>query len=246
MTTPARDDRRRRPRVLEQPPRGRKVRHMSLVLYGNEMWTSPYVLSCFVVLREKGLPFAMREVGLDHGGQHEADYVAVSLTSRVPALVDGDLSLSESSAIIEYLDEKFPAPTYPRALPADLRERARARQVMAWLRSDLGALRQERSAEYVFFAHERLATLSPLTSAGKRAAEKVVSVADRLLPSSGGGLFGAWCIADTDLAMMLWRLARTGYAMPVKVRAFADAEWERPAVREFVGHVRPEVYARSV
>lgn len=215
---------------------------MSLILYGNEMWDSPYVLSCLVALREKGLPFETRLVDLRRGAQHEPAYAGLSLTSRVPTLVDGELSLSESSAIIEYLEEKFSAPTHPRVLPADLRERARARQVMAWVRSDLGALREERSSDYVFFDHQGLPTLAPLTSAGKRAAEKVVAVADRLLPTGGGGLFRAWCIADTDLAMMLWRLSRTGYELPAKLRVFADAEWARPAVREFVDQSRLPVH----
>jgi glutathione S-transferase len=219
---------------------------MSLILYGSEMWNSPYVLSCFVALREKGLSFATRVVALQSGAQHEAAYAGLSLTSRVPALVDGELSLSESSAIVEYLEEKFSPPAYPRVLPGDLRERARARQVMAWVRSDLGALREERSSEYVFFDHPGLLALARLTDDGRRAAEKVVAVADRLLPAGGGGLFGAWCIADTDLAMMLWRLWRTGYELPAKLRAFAEAEWARPAVREFADQPRPPVHRSSM
>jgi glutathione S-transferase len=219
---------------------------MSLILYGSEMWNSPYVLSCFVALREKGLPFESRLVALHSGAQHDTVYTALSLTSRVPTLLDGDFSLSESSAIVEYLEDKFSAPTYPRLLPVDLRERARARQVMAWVRSDLGALREERSSEYVFFDHQGLPALASLTDAGKRAAEKVVRVADRLLPAGGGRLFQSWCIADTDLAMMLWRLSRTGYELPAKLRAFADAEWARPAVREFVDQPRPPRHFSSV
>jgi glutathione S-transferase len=117
---------------------------------------------------------------------------------------------------------------------------------MAWLRSDLGALRKERSSEYVFFDHDKLSTLVPLSGAGTRATEKVVRVAERLRPANGGGLFGQWCIADTDLAMMLWRLSRTGYRPPAKVEAFADAQWERPAVQEFATHARPPLYAPSV
>src|SRR5262249_18245908 len=119
------------------------MRPMSLVLYGSEMWNSPYVLSCFVTLREKQLPFETRVIALHRGAQHEPAYASRSLTARVPTLEDGDFSLSESSAIIEYLDEKFAAPAHPRVLPADRAQRARARQIMAWVRSDLGALREE-------------------------------------------------------------------------------------------------------
>lgn len=212
---------------------------MSLILYGSEMWNSPYVLSCFVALREKRLPFQMRIIALQRGEQHASAYVDASLTSRVPTLVDGALSVSESSAIIEYLEDKFPAPEHPRVLPADLAARARARQVMAWVRSDVGALRDERSSEHVFFPPGSIPAPAPLSAAGQRAAEKVVRIASALVPDGGGPLFGAWSVADTDLAMMLWRLSKTGYALPAKVRAFADAEWERPSVREFVAMPRP-------
>jgi glutathione S-transferase len=73
-----------------------------------------------------------------------------------------------------------------------------------------------------------------------------VGVAERLLPADGHGMFGRWCIADTDLAMMLWRLWRTGHRLPEKVEAFAATQWERPSVREFATHQRPQVFARSV
>ena len=210
---------------------------MSLVLYGSEMWNSPYVLSCFVALREKRLPFEMRVIGLQRGEQHAPAYVAASLTERVPTLVDGALSVSESSAIVEYLEDRYPT---PRALPADVADRARARQLMAWVRSDLGALREERSSEYVFFPPSAVPPLVPLTPAGQRAAEKAVRVASTVIPDGGGPLFGgAWSVADTDLAMMLWRLWKTGYALPEKLRGFAAAEWEREAVREFVAKERP-------
>ena len=123
---------------------------MSLILWGSERGNSPYVLSCFVALREKQIPFELRTLSLQKGDQHQPPFVALSLTARVPVLVDGDLSLSESSAIVEYLDEKFPPPTYARVLPVDTVHRARARQVMAWVRSDVAALREERPTEYVF------------------------------------------------------------------------------------------------
>ena len=101
------------------------------------------------------------------------------------------------------------------------------------------AIREERSAEYVFYAHDRLKPFAPLSPAGKRAADKLLTAADRLVPAGGGALFGAWCIADTDLAMMLQRLVKTGYDVPTKIRAYANAQWERPAVEEFRAHERP-------
>jgi glutathione S-transferase len=210
-----------------------------LVLYGNAMWTSPYVLSCFVGLTEKQLPFEVQTVALHEGAQRSAAYVETSFTARVPALVDGDFSLAESSAIIEYLDDRWPAPGHPPLLPRDLRQRARARQIMAWVRSDLGALREERSSEYVFYPLDTLPPLAPLSASARRAVEKLVSVGERLVPADGGPLFGDWSIADTDLAMMLQRVVKTDDSLPARLRTFAEREWQRPSVRAFLDKPRP-------
>jgi glutathione S-transferase len=210
-----------------------------MILYGNSMWTSPYVLSSFVALREKKLAFEVKTVPLDAGAQLHADYAAVSWTSRVPALADGDFTLSESSAIVEYLEDAFPAPAHARVLPEKVRDRARARQIMAWVRSDLMPIREERSAEYVFYPHAALEPFAPLSAAGRRAAEKLLAVAERLVPNGSGSLFGAWCIADTDLAMMLQRLVMTGHPVSAKVRGYVEAQWQRLAVQEFVAQKRP-------
>ena len=72
-----------------------------------------------------------------------------SLTSRVPALTHGDFHLTESTAIAEYLEQIYPAPDH-LALYPEAPGRARA-QLQAWLRGDLGALRQERPTETVFW-----------------------------------------------------------------------------------------------
>lgn len=210
-----------------------------LVLYGNAMWTSPYVLSCFVGLTEKKLPFDVQTVALQDGAQRSAAYVETSFTARVPALVDGDFSLSESSAIIEYLEDKWAPPAHAALLPSDLRQRARARQIMAWVRSDLMPIREERSAEYVFYPHDGLPPLAPLSLAARRAVDKLVGFAGRVVPADGGPLFGAWCIADTDLAMMLQRLVKSGKPLPEFLRAFAEREWQRPSVQAYIAARRP-------
>lgn len=206
-----------------------------LVLHTDSVWISPYVFSCFVALHEKELLFETASVSLEEGEQHLPGFRDRALTGRVPALQHGDFWLAESSAIVEYLDEAFP--DRPRMLPDDLRERARARQVMAWIRSDLLALREERPTTTMFY--ER--ATKPLSSAGQAAADKLVRVADLLIPDGKTSLFSAFSVADADLAFMLHRLILNGHEVPPKARTFAEAQWARASIQAFVVRERRPV-----
>ena len=203
-----------------------------LRLYVDSLFTSPYAMSVFVALREKGLAFDTVTLDLDAGQNQTADFIQRSLTHRVPTLEDGGFALSESSAITEYLDQAYPETS---VYPADLQQRARARQVQAWLRSDLLPIRQERST-LVVFCGQRMPPLSPLAQA---AAGKLISAAQALLAGNPDYLFGEWSIADVDLAVMLNRLILNGDAVPAELVAYAQRQWQRPSVREWVDLRRP-------
>lgn len=204
-----------------------------LVLYTDNLWISPYVYSCFVALHEKILPFETCLVSLEENEHLLSGYSNASITARVPALMHGDFCLAESSAIVEYLDEAFP--DSPRMLPSDIRHRARARQIMAWLRSDLLALREERPTTTMFYARADKA-LSP---AAQDAADKLLRVGDALIQEGQSSLFGEFCIADADLAFMLHRLILNGHEVPAKVQSYAERIWARPSVQAFVVRERP-------
>ena len=208
---------------------------MSLRLYVETLWCSPYVFSSFVALREKGLAFEVSEVSLLDLAHTEPAYRDLSVTAKVPALAHDGFGLAESSAIAEYLEDTFPPPRYPRVLPAAAPDRARTRQLMAWFRSDLGALRDERPTVTMVYEH----ATRPMSAAARQDSEKLVRVAERLVPARGGPLFGAWCLADSELAFMLHRLILNGDPLPAPVHAWAAAEWTRPSVREFLEHPRP-------
>jgi glutathione S-transferase len=207
----------------------------ALVLHAETMWASPYVFSSWVALHEKGLPFEVREVALVDLENRSSTYREQTLTAKVPALEHGDFCVAESSAIAEYLEDTFPPPAYPRVLPADVRDRARARQLMAWLRSDLGALRNERPTVTMFFEPASV----PLTPAGEAAAADLLRVAGQLIRREDAGLFGAWSLPDTELAFMLHRLILNRHEVPTRVRSWAEREWRRPSARSFIQHPRP-------
>src|SRR5689334_19505292 len=147
-----------------------------LILYVDAFYISPYAFSAFVALREKDLRFETRFVPLQDKAQQRPEYRDGSVTARVPALVHGDFWLAESSAIAEYLEDVFPPPAHAALYPRDPRRRARARQVQAWLRSDLGALRDERPTTTMFYAHAD----RPLSATGSAAAAKLVRVTEQL------------------------------------------------------------------
>lgn len=205
-----------------------------IALYSDRFWISPYVYSCFVALTEKGLPFEVVDVALDRKEQHDPEFRDRSLTGRVPALRHGDFWLSESAAIVEYVDEVF-AGTGAALLPSDREDRARARQIMGWIRSDLLALREERPTTTIFYAP----TKKPLGPNAQTAAEKLVRVASQLVRDGETTLFGTWSIADADLAFVLHRLILNGDPVPPALKTYAEATWRRPSVRAFVARERP-------
>ncbi len=207
----------------------------TLVLHVDGFWTSPYAFSAFVCLTEKGLLFETREVNLHERAQMAPAFQTKSVTGRVPVLEHGSFQLSESSAIVEYLEDTFPSPEYVSLLPAGRKERARARQIMAWIRSDLMPIREERATSTIFYEHAREA----LSTAGKIAAQKLIAAASAFIPEGRTSLFDTFSVADADLTMMLQRLIANGDAVPEKLRAFAAVHWQRPSVRAFVNHPRP-------
>lgn len=201
---------------------------MALTLYTDGFYISPYAFSVFVALEEKRVPFKVVPVPLDKKAHHAPEYKAGSLTGRVPAIDHDGFWLAESSAIVEYLDDAFPE---RRVLPADIKERARARMVLHWVRSDLMPIREERATHTMFYAR----AAEPLSAAGQAAAARLVETAQRLVPEGRTSMFGAWCLADSDLAFMLQRLNLNGHPLPAGLRAFIDAQWARPSVQKWVG-----------
>src|SRR5215469_15247508 len=203
-----------------------------LTLWVDAFWISPYAFSAFVALEEKQLPYDVQEVAMHRVENRAPDYARRSLTARVPMLRHGDFFLSESSAIAEYLDDAFP--NAPRLLPADLQQRARARQVMAWMRSDLMPIREERSTNTIFYEP----STEPLSRAAERATAKLLAATDALLAPGATSLFGAFSIADADLTLMLQRLGKSGHPLGDKIQRFVETTWSRPSVRKWVERKR--------
>jgi glutathione S-transferase len=85
-----------------------------------------------MLIAEKRLPVESEIVDLMTGAQYKEPYVSKNPNCRVPFLEDGDFRLTQSSAILKYLADRFDLPEYPKNLPA----RARVNEAMDWFMSD--------------------------------------------------------------------------------------------------------------
>ncbi len=204
-------------------------------LYVDSDYSSPWAMTAFIALREKQREFTLKTINLNVGEQHQTAYVGQSLTARVPMLVDEGFTLSESTAIVEYLEERYPQPAL---YPSDVREKARARQIMAWIRSDLQALRQERSTRVVFY-QETVA--EPLSAHAQSAADKLIAVCQQLLAPNQPYVFARWSLVDVELAVMLQRLLCNGDPIPEPLTHYAQQQWQHPHVQAWLGLIAAAV-----
>ena len=99
-----------------------------------------------IALELKGLAYGYRAVHLRRNDQLGADYASVSPTRLVPQLVDGEVSIGQSIAIIEYLDETHPKPPL---LPGGAADRARIRSLALDIACEIHPLNNLRVLKYL-------------------------------------------------------------------------------------------------
>ena len=83
-------------------------------------------------IAEKGLGIEQQIVDLFSGAHHQEPFISFNPNRLVPVLEDGDLKLTESSAILKYLAEKYHLPEYP----TNLKERAKVNEIMDWFNTN--------------------------------------------------------------------------------------------------------------
>lgn len=114
-------------------------------MYGN--WRSAAAFRVRIALNLKGIPCEETFIDLDAGDQHKPEFRAINPQGAVPALFDGDgPPLTQSLAILDYLEETHP---HVPLLPADPRERARARSLAQVVACDTHPLYVPRVRTYL-------------------------------------------------------------------------------------------------
>ncbi|HEX5612524.1 MAG TPA: glutathione S-transferase family protein, partial [Burkholderiales bacterium] len=101
---------------------------MKLYMHPVSMTSRPVRL----FIQENSIEVEEEVVDLFTGQHYQEPYASLNPNRMVPMLVDGDLRLTESSAILKYLAEKINSPAYPK----DLKQRAKVNEMMDWLNTN--------------------------------------------------------------------------------------------------------------
>ncbi|SFO83541.1 maleylacetoacetate isomerase [Pseudomonas borbori] len=117
-----------------------------LTLYS--YWRSSAAYRVRIALNLKGLTYEQVPVHLvkNGGQQHAAEYQALNPQQLVPLLVDGEVRIAQSLAILEYLDEVYPVPAL---LPADPAQRAQVRALALHIACEIHPLNNLRVLQYL-------------------------------------------------------------------------------------------------
>ena len=99
---------------------------MSISLY--YLRGSPYAWRVQLALEHKGIDHEIKTVDMGGGETRREPYASMNPRGKVPVMTDGDFSLYESVAMMEYLEDKYP--DTPNLYPEDAEERARVRRLV--------------------------------------------------------------------------------------------------------------------
>lgn len=110
-----------------------------LTLFGYYRSSASYRIR--IVLNLKALDWAYRTVRLNRGEQRSESFTGMNPSGLVPVLKAGDTTLSQSAAIAEWLEERYPEPSL---LPGDADARARVREILAVIGCDVHPLQNLR------------------------------------------------------------------------------------------------------
>jgi glutathione S-transferase len=201
---------------------------MLKLVIGNKNYSS-WSMRPWLALRANNIPFSEIFIPLYTDDQADKDRIlSVSASGKVPALIDGDVTVWDSLAIIEYLAEKFPD---TQLWPADRAARAHARSISAEMHSGFVPLRSECGMN--LHRPIRAVALSDDAQANVARIQEIWADCHARYGKQGPFLFGAFSGADAMYAPVVHRF-RT-YAIPVEgdARHYYDAMQAHPAFREW-------------
>jgi glutathione S-transferase len=188
---------------------------------------SPFVRKVVVAAREKGLAYELIPA---NPSQPTEEFLTVSPFSKIPALSDGDFCLADSTAIITYLEAKYPEPAL---LPAEPKARGRA----VWFEEVADTVLIPAGAPIVvnrFLRPKIFGTEGDeaAAKAGEEAVKKPLAYLEGAV-GQGGCLDGEFSVGDVAVACTIKTLSYTGWSLDSatypKLAAWYDRVTQRSA-----------------
>lgn len=212
-----------------------------MIVYGSTL--SPYVRKCMVFGAEKGLELQLKFAG---PGSPDPEFREASPFGKMPAFRDGDFTIADSTAIVTYLDAKFPE---PNLIP--LEPQARARTI--WF-DEMADTLMMAAGGAIFgnrFVKPRVMQLpcdhDAADQAEKEQLPPLLDYLERMIPDSGFLVEDRFTLADISVASPLATLGCIGVCVDAarypRTAAYVDAIHARPSFATIIARDRAQVAA---
>lgn len=205
-----------------------------MIIHGSSL--SPFVRKAMVFATEKGLTF---ENKIGRSGSPDSDFMECSPFKKIPGFQDGDFKISDSTAIVTYLEAAHPE---PNLIPLEPKARARA----IWYEEFADTIFVA-AAGKIFFNRivgpRFLGIEGDMAAADKAEREEMPPVLDyleKIVPQSGFLLEDRLTLADIAVASPFANLIHTGFDFSrwPKAKAWADAILARPSFATLIANER--------
>jgi glutathione S-transferase len=197
------------------------------LVIGNKNYSS-WSMRPWLALRANDIAFEEIFISLYTGEADKQRILDFTPAGKVPVLLDGDVTIWDSLAIIEYLAERFPE---KNLWPHDPVLRAHARSISAEMHSGFAALRNEcgmnlhRPVGATKLSAEAIANIARIQEIWTQCRERY--------GKSGAFLFGAFSAADAMFAPVVHRFRTYAIATNAQARSYTDAMMALPAFQEW-------------
>src|SRR6202049_4935701 len=197
------------------------------LVIGNKNYSS-WSMRPWLALRANNIAFDEVLIPLYTGDADKKRILSFTPSGKVPALIDGDVTIWDSLAIIEYLAERFPE---IQLWPEDRARRAHARSISAEMHSGFAALRNECGMN--LHRPVRAITLSADARANIARIQQIWIECRELYGKFGPFLFGSFGGADAMFAPVVHRFRTYALEVESDAQAYMDAMMSLPAFQEW-------------
>jgi glutathione S-transferase len=197
------------------------------LVIGNKNYSS-WSMRPWLALRANNIAFEEIFIPLYTGDADKARILGFTHSGKVPALIDGDVTIWDSLAIIEYVAERFPD---ARLWPEDRASRAHARSISAEMHSGFAALRNECGMNL----HRPVGAI-PLSADARANIARIQQIwaeCHERYGKLGPFLFGAFGGADAMFAPVVHRFRTFAIEVAPEARPYVDAMMSLPAFEEW-------------